>query len=136
MCNFHEVSHSNAIICQVFCRIRPLNKTEEKNGDRFLPKFPSEDTISIGVSSRCLRRTSAAASFSILVFSLKIPCSVGDRRLTTHTIALPALCRLTYSVHVAIIIDLAVFWGFSDLREQVCHQRTRDVWQTCPRTTH
>ncbi|PIO74626.1 kinesin motor domain protein [Teladorsagia circumcincta] len=32
----------------VFCRIRPLNKTEEKNGDRFLPKFPSEDTISIG----------------------------------------------------------------------------------------
>ncbi|KAJ1357189.1 hypothetical protein KIN20_015268 [Parelaphostrongylus tenuis] len=33
---------------QVFCRIRPLNKTEEKNGDRFLPKFPSEDTISIG----------------------------------------------------------------------------------------
>ncbi|CAB3401666.1 unnamed protein product [Caenorhabditis bovis] len=33
---------------QVFCRIRPLNKTEEKNADRFLPKFPSEDSISLG----------------------------------------------------------------------------------------
>uniref|UniRef100_A0A1I7X2T3 Kinesin motor domain-containing protein n=1 Tax=Heterorhabditis bacteriophora TaxID=37862 RepID=A0A1I7X2T3_HETBA len=32
----------------VFCRIRPLNKTEEKNADRFLPKFPSEDSISLG----------------------------------------------------------------------------------------
>ncbi|ETN79732.1 hypothetical protein NECAME_02555 [Necator americanus] len=37
---------------QVFCRIRPLNKTEEKNGDRFLPKFPSEDTISIGLNEK------------------------------------------------------------------------------------
>ncbi|CAD6197428.1 unnamed protein product [Caenorhabditis auriculariae] len=33
---------------QVFCRIRPLNKTEEKNADRFLPKFPSEDSITLG----------------------------------------------------------------------------------------
>ncbi|PAV88086.1 hypothetical protein WR25_09100 [Diploscapter pachys] len=33
---------------QVFCRVRPLNKTEEKNQDRFAPKFPSEDSISLG----------------------------------------------------------------------------------------
>uniref|UniRef100_A0A158P860 Kinesin-like protein n=1 Tax=Angiostrongylus cantonensis TaxID=6313 RepID=A0A158P860_ANGCA len=44
----HDVFRLIVFVPQVFCRIRPLNKTEEKNGDRFLPKFPSEDTISIG----------------------------------------------------------------------------------------
>lgn len=33
---------------QVFCRIRPLNKNEERTNDRFLPKFPSEDSITLG----------------------------------------------------------------------------------------
>uniref|UniRef100_A0A0M3IAH0 Kinesin motor domain-containing protein n=1 Tax=Ascaris lumbricoides TaxID=6252 RepID=A0A0M3IAH0_ASCLU len=36
---------------QVFCRIRPLNSMEEKNGSKFIPKFPSdsEEAISVGV---------------------------------------------------------------------------------------
>ncbi|VDM41969.1 unnamed protein product [Toxocara canis] len=35
---------------QVFCRIRPLNGMEEKNGSKFIPKFPSdsEEAISVG----------------------------------------------------------------------------------------
>uniref|UniRef100_F1KTF7 Kinesin-like protein n=1 Tax=Ascaris suum TaxID=6253 RepID=F1KTF7_ASCSU len=35
---------------QVFCRIRPLNSMEEKNGSKFIPKFPSdsEEAISVG----------------------------------------------------------------------------------------
>ena len=39
-------------ISQVFCRVRPLNSMEEKNGSKFIPKFPAdtEEAISVGVS--------------------------------------------------------------------------------------
>lgn len=35
---------------KVVCRVRPLNSTEEKAGSKFVLKFPSEETISCGVS--------------------------------------------------------------------------------------
>ena len=35
---------------RVICRIRPLNSIEEKAGSKFVLKFPSDETISCGVS--------------------------------------------------------------------------------------
>jgi len=35
---------------KVVCRVRPLNATEEKAGSKFVLKFPTDDSISIGVS--------------------------------------------------------------------------------------
>ena len=35
---------------KVVCRVRPLNESEEKAGSKFVLKFPSEDSVSIGVS--------------------------------------------------------------------------------------
>jgi len=37
---------------RVLCRVRPLNSMEEKAGSKFVPKFPSEGSISVGVSQR------------------------------------------------------------------------------------
>ena len=37
---------------KVVCRVRPLNSSEEKAGSKFVLKFPSEETISCGVSIR------------------------------------------------------------------------------------
>ena len=39
---------------KVVCRVRPLNSSEEKAGSKFVLKFPSEETISCGVSIRCI----------------------------------------------------------------------------------
>ena len=36
---------------KVVCRIRPLNETEEKAGSKFVLKFPTDDSVSLGVSS-------------------------------------------------------------------------------------
>jgi len=33
---------------KVVCRVRPLNESEEKAGSKFVLKFPSEDSVSIG----------------------------------------------------------------------------------------
>ena len=38
------------IILQVFCRIRPLNKSEERNEEKFLPVFPNDQSIKLAVS--------------------------------------------------------------------------------------
>jgi hypothetical protein len=35
---------------QVFCRVRPLNEIERKNGSTFMPKFNGNDGIVVGVS--------------------------------------------------------------------------------------
>ena len=35
---------------RVICRIRPLNSSEEKAGSKFVLKFPSDETITAGVS--------------------------------------------------------------------------------------
>lgn len=35
---------------KVVCRVRPLNQSEEKVGSKFVLKFPSDDSVSIGVS--------------------------------------------------------------------------------------
>ena len=35
---------------KVICRVRPLNSSEERAGSKFILKFPSEETISCGVS--------------------------------------------------------------------------------------
>lgn len=35
---------------KVMCRFRPLNSSEVTRGDRYIAKFPGEDTIVIGVS--------------------------------------------------------------------------------------
>lgn len=32
---------------KVFCRVRPLNKAEEASNSKFVPKFPSEETINV-----------------------------------------------------------------------------------------
>jgi|SRR6218665_706739 len=37
---------------KVICRVRPLNESEEKAGSKFVLKFPTDDSISIGVSYR------------------------------------------------------------------------------------
>ena len=36
---------------KVVCRVRPLNETEERTGSKFILKFPTDDSISLGV--RC-----------------------------------------------------------------------------------
>ena len=40
---------------KVVCRVRPLNESEEKAGSKFVLKFPTEDSISLGVSSKITR---------------------------------------------------------------------------------
>ena len=35
---------------KVVCRVRPLNSSEEKAGSKFTLKFPTDDSISAGVS--------------------------------------------------------------------------------------
>jgi len=35
---------------KVICRVRPLNESEEKAGSKFVLKFPTDDSVSIGVS--------------------------------------------------------------------------------------
>ena len=36
---------------KVICRVRPLNESEEKAGSKFVLKFPTDDSISVGVSN-------------------------------------------------------------------------------------
>lgn len=45
---------------RVICRIRPLNKSEEAAGSKFVCSFPSsrgqeDQMVSVGVSESCLR---------------------------------------------------------------------------------
>ena len=35
---------------KVICRVRPLNAQEERAGSKFIAKFPTDDSISMGVS--------------------------------------------------------------------------------------
>ena len=35
---------------KVVCRVRPLNNSEEKAGSKFMLKFPTDDSTSVGVS--------------------------------------------------------------------------------------
>lgn len=49
---------------KVVCRVRPLNNSEEKAGSKFVLKFPTDDSISIGVST-----ASAAADRGAVVVS-------------------------------------------------------------------
>jgi len=35
---------------KVICRVRPLNESEEKAGSKFVLKFPTDDSVSIGAS--------------------------------------------------------------------------------------
>lgn len=35
---------------KVVCRVRPLNSSEEKAGSKFMLKFPTEESTSVGVS--------------------------------------------------------------------------------------
>jgi kinesin family protein 5 len=35
---------------KVVCRVRPLNANEEKAGSKFILKFPTDDSVAIGVS--------------------------------------------------------------------------------------
>lgn len=34
---------------KVICRVRPLNESEERTGSKFVLKFPTDESISIGV---------------------------------------------------------------------------------------
>ena len=43
-------SSSGDVNIKVICRIRPLNSSEEKAGSKFVLKFPTDDSISCGVS--------------------------------------------------------------------------------------
>ena len=40
----------NECSIKVVCRVRPLNESEEKTGSKFVLKFPTDDSIMIGVS--------------------------------------------------------------------------------------
>ena len=40
----------NECSIKVVCRVRPLNESEEKTGSKFVIKFPTDDSILIGVS--------------------------------------------------------------------------------------
>jgi len=35
---------------KVICRVRPLNESEERAGSKFVLKFPTDDSVSIGAS--------------------------------------------------------------------------------------
>jgi len=39
---------------KVICRVRPLNESEERAGSKFMLKFPTDDSVSIGVSGLLL----------------------------------------------------------------------------------
>ena len=43
---------------KVVCRVRPLNETEERAGSKFVLKFPTDDSISVGVGMRRLQQLS------------------------------------------------------------------------------
>jgi len=35
---------------KVICRVRPLNESEERAGSKFVLKFPTDESLSIGAS--------------------------------------------------------------------------------------
>ncbi|ELU13065.1 hypothetical protein CAPTEDRAFT_174698, partial [Capitella teleta] len=43
-----EVIDSDDVSIKVICRVRPLNASEERAGSKFVAKFPSDESISIG----------------------------------------------------------------------------------------
>ena len=47
---------------RVICRIRPLNSIEEKAGSKFVLKFPSDETISCGVSIKYHKKSALTES--------------------------------------------------------------------------
>ena len=48
---------------KVFCRVRPLNKSEEASNSKFIAKFPSEEAINVAVRPSLI-------SSSVLLLSL------------------------------------------------------------------
>lgn len=48
------MAESSECNIKVVCRVRPLNQSEEKAGSKFILKFPTDDSASIGVSSQPL----------------------------------------------------------------------------------
>ena len=63
---------------KVICRVRPLNKSEEAAGSKFVLKFPSDESIGIGVSplislfiSICIGYKSLNGVFNLLFFTSK-----------------------------------------------------------------
>ncbi|KAI1729238.1 kinesin motor domain-containing protein [Ditylenchus destructor] len=42
------MSNPSECCIQVFCRFRPLNESEKKNGSVMIPKFPAKDTVVVG----------------------------------------------------------------------------------------
>ena len=35
---------------KVICRVRPLNESEERAGSKFVLKFPTDESVNVGVS--------------------------------------------------------------------------------------
>ena len=48
-----EAIDSSECNIKVVCRVRPLNEAEEKAGSKFVLKFPTDDSVSLGVSITC-----------------------------------------------------------------------------------
>ena len=61
-------SASDECNIKVVCRVRPLNETEERAGSKFILKFPTDDSISVGVSMA----SAAVISCSIFILNLDI----------------------------------------------------------------
>ena len=58
-------SASDECNIKVVCRVRPLNEVEERAGSKFILKFPTDDSISVGVGMRRLQQLSfPVASFT------------------------------------------------------------------------
>ena len=51
---------------KVICRIRPLNESEEKAGSKFVLKFPTDDSVSVGVCILPNGRSCAAIFWSCI----------------------------------------------------------------------
>ena len=44
-----EAAPDESCNIKVICRVRPLNQREENEGSKFVLKFPTDDSIAIGV---------------------------------------------------------------------------------------
>jgi len=49
---------------KVICRVRPLNENEEKAGSKFVLKFPTDDSVSIGASWQFITKFCSIMSMS------------------------------------------------------------------------
>ncbi|CAG5116519.1 unnamed protein product, partial [Candidula unifasciata] len=42
------MANGNECSIKVICRVRPLNESEERAGSKFVLKFPTDDSVTVG----------------------------------------------------------------------------------------